>query len=236
MISVKGWSMAVSDFSVGVIQLNTKFPRPIGDIGNPKTFHFPSIIKKLDLATVADVVSVDVISGDMLDEMVGVARELESQGCDLITTSCGFLGPVQSHVQQQLKIPFLSTSLLMLPFLRTVYPNEADIGVLTFDSRALRPHHFVGHDIRGVKILGLEPDTELYRVISKDESQLDTDKAASEVVDRVKKLVDQYGVRCVIFECTNLSPYKSKVRSETDVAVFDLLDLVSFHINALKGG
>ena len=53
---------------------------------------------------------------------------------------------------------------------------------------------------------------------------------------RVKKLVDQYGVRCVIFECTNLSPYKSKVRSETDVAVFDLVDLVSFHINAFKGG
>ena len=228
--------MVVSDFTVGVIQLNTKFPRPIGDIGNPKTFQFRSIIKKLDLATVADVVSVDVISGDMLDEMVHVALELESQGCDLITTSCGFLGPVQSHVQQQLKIPFLSTSLLMLPFLRTVYPKEADIGVLTFDSRALRPHHFVGHNIRGVKILGLEPDTELYRVISKDESQLDTDKAASEVVDRVKKLVDEYGVRCVIFECTNLSPYKSKVRSETDVAVFDLVDLVSFHINAFKGG
>lgn len=228
--------MVVSDFTVGVIQLNTKFPRPIGDIGNPKTVHFRSIIQKLDLATVADVVSVDVISGDMLDEMVGVACELESQGCDLITTSCGFLGPVQSYVQQQLKIPFLSTSLLMLPFLRTVYPKEADIGVLTFDSRVLRPHHFVGHDIRGVKILGLEPDTELYRVISEDESQLDTDKAASEVVDRVKKLVDQYGVRCVIFECTNLSPYKSKVRSETDVAVFDLVDLVSFHINAFKGG
>ena len=228
--------MVVSDFTVGVIQLNTNFPRPIGDIGNPKTFHSRSIIKKLDLATVADVVSIDVISGDMLDEMVGVACELESQGCDLITTSCGFLGPVQSHVQQQLKIPFLSTSLLMLPFLRTVYPNEADIGVLTFDSRALRPYHFVGQDIRGVKILGLESDTELYRVISKDESQLDTDKAASEVVDRVKKLVDQYGVRCVVFECTNLSPYKSKVRSETDVAVFDLVDLVSFHINAFKDG
>jgi hypothetical protein len=228
--------MVVSDFTIGVIQLNTNFPRPIGDIGNPKTFHSRSIIKKLDLVSVADVVSVDVIAGDVVDEMVGVARELENQGCDLITTSCGFLGPVQSHVQQQLKIPFLSTSLLMLPFLRTVYPNEADIGVLTFDSRALRPHHFVGHDIRGAKILGLESDTELYRVISKDETQLITDKAAIEVVDRVKNLIDQYGVRCVIFECTNLSPYKSKVRSETGVAVFDLVDLVSFHINALKGG
>jgi len=228
--------MRVSDCTVGVIQLNTNFPRPIGDIGNPKTLFSKTIIRRLDLASVADVVSVDVISGDRLDEMVSVARDLENQGCDLITTSCGFLGPVQAHVQQHLKIPFVSTSLLMLPFLRTVYPNEADIGVLTFDSRALRPHHFVDHDIRGVKIIGLETDTELYRVISKDESQLDTDKAASEVVDRVKKLVDQYGVRSVIFECTNLSPYKSKVRSETGVAVFDLVDLVSFHINALKGG
>ena len=228
--------MKGSDCTVGVIQLNTSFPRPIGDIGNPKTFFSKAIIRRLDLASVADVISVDVISGDRLDEMVSVARDLENQGCDLITTSCGFLGPVQAHVQQNLKIPFVSTSLLMLPFLRTVYPNEADIGVLTFDSRALRQHHFVDHDIRGVKIVGLETDTELYRVISKDQSQLDTDRAASEVVDRVKKLVDQYGVRSVIFECTNLSPYKSKVRSETGVAVFDLVDLVSFHINALKGG
>ncbi len=58
--------MVESDCTIGVIQLNTNFPRPIGDIGNPKTFPFQSIIKKLDLASVADVVSTEVISGNRL--------------------------------------------------------------------------------------------------------------------------------------------------------------------------
>jgi Asp/Glu/hydantoin racemase len=86
-----------------------------------------------------------------------------------------------------------------------------------------------------LEILGLETDTELYRVISNDESELHTETALNEVVDRAQQLVNERGVRCIIFECTNLSPYKATVRAETGIAVFDLVDLVSFHINALKG-
>jgi Asp/Glu/hydantoin racemase len=93
----------------------------------------------------------------------------------------------------------------------------------------------VGHDIGGVVVQGLESDTELYRVISTDERALDEERAAREVTERVTKLIDEFGVRCVIFECTNLSPYKSQVRSATGIAVFDLVDLVAFHRNALKG-
>lgn len=227
--------MAMSEFTVGVIQLNTNFPRPLGDIGNPETFGSQSIVVKLDLATVADAISTEVIDGPLLDEMVEVALQLEAKGCDLITTSCGFLGPVQSHVQANVTVPFISTSLLLLPFLKTVYSAPNDIGILTFDSRALRPHHFVGHDIGGVVVQGLESDTELYRVISTDERALNEERAAREVTERVTKLIDEFGVRCVIFECTNLSPYKSQVRSATGIAVFDLVDLVAFHRNALKG-
>ena len=68
--------MAMSEFTVGVIQLNTNFPRPLGDIGNPETFGFQSIVVKLDLATVADAISTEVIDGPLLDEMVEVALQL----------------------------------------------------------------------------------------------------------------------------------------------------------------
>ena len=85
--------MPMSDFKVGVIQLNTNFPRPLGDIGNSETFGSQSIVVKLDLATVADAISTEVIHGPLLDEMVEVALELEAKGCDLITTSCCFWAP-----------------------------------------------------------------------------------------------------------------------------------------------
>ena len=86
-----------------------------------------------------------------------------------------------------------------------------------------------------LEILGLETDTELYRMISNDESGLRIETALSEVIDRTRQLVNERGVRCIIFECTNLSAYKATVRAEIGIAVFDLVDLVSFHINALKG-
>ena len=41
------------DFRLGVVMLNTRFPRLPGDIGNPETFSFPVVYRRVEAATVA---------------------------------------------------------------------------------------------------------------------------------------------------------------------------------------
>jgi hypothetical protein len=74
--------------SIGILTLDTKFPRVPGDIGNASTFNFPVRLKVVKNASIDRVVK----KGDpsLLEPFIRAARELENEGVKAITTSCGF--------------------------------------------------------------------------------------------------------------------------------------------------
>ena len=47
----------VTQPSLGILMLNTRFPRPPGDIGNPETWPFPVLYQVIEAATVDRVVN-----------------------------------------------------------------------------------------------------------------------------------------------------------------------------------
>src|SRR5215470_13113626 len=80
-------------FGVGILVLDTQFPRAPGDIGNATTFDFPVLYHR-----VAGASSDRVVRGtgpELLPRFVEGARALEREGARAITTSCGSSsGPV----------------------------------------------------------------------------------------------------------------------------------------------
>src|SRR5437667_11416092 len=83
-------------FSVGVLMLDTRFPRIPGDIGNASTFDFP-----VRYLRVAGASPDRVVRGDgraLLPLFVEGARSLEREGVRAITTSCGFLARFQEEL------------------------------------------------------------------------------------------------------------------------------------------
>lgn len=207
---------------VGVIMLNTHFPRLIGDIGNPESFDVPCEIIRLEAGKVDNIVT-NHIAHAQTNEILETAKRLEANGASVVTTSCGFLGTVQGQIREQLRIPFIATSLSLLPLLRIMYGNNAPIGVITFDSQKLKPQHFMGHYSSDLKVVGIENGQELHRVIKQDETTLDHEKAQQDVLEAAKPLVEK-GVCCLLLECTNLSPYKQALRDTYNIAVYDLMD------------
>jgi Asp/Glu/hydantoin racemase len=211
-----------ADFILGVVMLETRFPRPPGDIGNPASFPFPTLYRTAIEARVATVVTADPPSDQVIRGVAREAARLAADGADLVATSCGFLAPAQDEIQRQIAVPVLSSALVLLPEIRARH-GDGLIGVLTIDSRRLARHHFGPYYAPPIAIEGVESGHELHRVISEDRPALDEERAAQDVLDAATRLLDRApDVTAILFECTNFAPYRARVAAATGLPVYDL--------------
>ena len=118
--------------SVGILMLNTRFPRIPGDIGNAATWPFPVHYKVIPAATPDNVVRGN--ASPLLGAFIDAGRELLELGCDGIATNCGFLVPFQTEMSRALGVPVASSSLLQAPLIRMSLPADQTLGILTISS------------------------------------------------------------------------------------------------------
>ena len=102
MTVVKG-GKSVYGASVGILMLETRFPRIPGDMGNAATWDFPVRYSIVPGASPERVVR-NKAEG-LLDVFVKAARDLVSEGCDGITTNCGFLSLMQQELSEAVGVP-----------------------------------------------------------------------------------------------------------------------------------
>jgi hypothetical protein len=120
---------------LGILMLDTRFPRPPGDIGHPDSFGFP-----VRYLTVRGALPEQVVRGGdpaLIQPFVAAARTLIEDGAVAIATSCGFLARWQRELQAALPVPVWSSALLMLDGLKAERP-----GVITIEAASLTPAHF----------------------------------------------------------------------------------------------
>ncbi|MFG6667726.1 hypothetical protein ACGK9R_11510 [Halomonas sp. HNIBRBA4712] len=226
-----------SEFSVGIIMLKTSFPRLKGDIGNPETFRYKAQYEVVDLATVDSVVTSSKIDEAVFEGIVAAAKRLECRGVKAIATSCGFLAPIQARIQDQIKTPFVASSLNIIPLMNTIFGIHNDIGILTFDQSKLSPLHFNGHYRTGLHIQDIDKEGAFYQAIKFDKRELSYQEAENDVLNSAKKLVDKHkNLSCIILECTNLSPYKNEIKRITQKPVFDIVEILDWLFKASSDG
>jgi hypothetical protein len=214
-----------ASFTLGVLMLDTRFPRPPGDIGNPASFDFPVLFRTLPGASVARIVTSDPLPDTIVQEFSAAARKLIAASATAITTSCGFLSPLQHDLQAVLPVPVVTSSLWMLPVLRTRYGADAPIGILTFDAHRLAPHHIP--DDGPFVVEGLQPGDHLFDVIAANLETLDPVRAEAGVVAAARRLKSRSaGLKAVLLECTNLPPYRQEIAEICGCEVIDIHDAI----------
>ena len=214
---------------IGILMLNTRFPRLRGDIGNPDSFDTPPLYQIVDQARVDSVVTDHRLPDDLIDQLIIHAKKLEARGAKVIGASCGFLATAQSQIQEAINVPLLSSSLLLIPLLQQVFGADARIGVLTFDANKLGPVHFGGSLPRNISIHGLDADSSWYRCIANNHLDIDADTAARETLDVAKRCMNACpDTGLLLLECTNLSPWKTEIKQEYGIPVFDLVDALQW--------
>ena len=100
---------------LGVIVLDTHFPRPPGDIGCPDTYARAGIPARL--LTVPGASARRVVQEQdpaLLVPFIEAARTLCKQGASLVTTSCGFLAAWQAELQAAVPVPVIASSLFLI--------------------------------------------------------------------------------------------------------------------------
>lgn len=209
---------------VGLIRLDTHFPRPLGDMGQPQTYaHMGLHAEVLTVPQASARRVIEEADPALLHPFVEAARTLEARGVDLITTSCGFLARYQAALQAAVRVPVLSSALLWCRQL-------SQPGILTFDARHLGPAECQGAGVpAGTPIVGL-PQGELRRVILHDLDHLDLQLAQAEAVAAACELVERHPeVQHIVLECTNLPPYREAMAAATRRPVHDLQTLIEAH-------
>jgi len=215
-------------FPIGVLMLDTVFPRIPGDIGNASTFPFPVLYYKVRNAFPTRVVR----EGDpgLLEGFIEGARALEANGVLAITTGCGFLSPFQRQLAEAVRVPVFTSALMMVPMVARMLGPDREVAIMTVDSTSLGPRHLAAAGITEeipIVIGGMEKGRAFTPVLLDNEMELDEDAARREHVEVARDLVERHPtVGAIVLESTNMPPYAQAIREVTGRPVFDITTLI----------
>ena len=232
MTVVRG-GKAVYGANVGMLLLETRFPRIPGDGGHAGTWPFPMLYRVVGGATPDRVVR---DRGGIVDAFAAAARELAAAGADGITTNCGFLVLHQDRLARECGVPVAASSLLQVPWVQRLLPPERRVGVLTVEASSLTPRHLECAGARpDTPVEGTEGGAEFTRVLLGDETELDVERAREDVVAAGLRLVERHrDVGAIVLECTNMPPYASEVSRATGLPVYDFFSFVCWFQAGLR--
>jgi hypothetical protein len=216
---------------LGILMLDTRFPRIVGDVGNKASYDFPVILRTMQGIGSADAVTSHPDRPRVMAALEANARALAADGAVGIGTSCGFLALYQKELSEVSPVPVASSALLLI---KRLAPKK--VGVLTASAANLTPAHFAAVDaptdtpVEGMPIGGSFEATFL-----KNGTTLDRDAVEREAVEAGRALVKKHpGIEAIVLECTNLPPYAEALRRELGLPVYDVLDLLKGLYSSLR--
>ncbi|QMV74816.1 aspartate/glutamate racemase family protein [Comamonas piscis] len=208
---------------LGILMLDTLFPRPPGDIGNLQTWAalgIPVQMHKVQGASPAKIVR--EADPRFVQPFVDAARTMQAQGAAMITTSCGFLAAYQDLLAGSVDVPVVSSSLLQCAHL----PQP---GVVTIAAASLTPRILAAAGVPvGTPVQGVTPDGEFATRILGNALHMDITQAEREVVAAAVALCQAHPqVQTIVLECTNMPVYRDAVASATGLPVHDVVSLLA---------
>ena len=217
----------MSNGPLGILMLDTRFPRIVGDIGNAQSFDFPVIFRRMEGIGAADAVTTHPDRPRVLAALEANARALVAGGAVGLSTSCGFLALYQDDLSAASPVPVATSALLHIKQLA-----GKRVGVVTASARNLTPAHFAAVGApTDTPFVGLPEGSSFAKTFIGNATTLDRDQVEREVVAAARDLVARHPfIDTIVFECTNLPPYKNAVQDAVGLPVFDVLDLLNgFH-------
>jgi hypothetical protein len=210
--------------SLGILLLDTVFPRIPGDVGNALSYDYPVVLKTVPGATVQRVVH--ETDAGLLDDFIRAARELEAQGVSAITSSCGFLTVFQEAVAASVRVPVFLSSLMQVPLVHAM--TQKRVGIITAHSEKLTELVLSKAGISDqvlIKVAGLQNSEAFSNPILQNGLSLDKGAIEQDMVDLAMSMLDENSdLGAFVFECHNLAPYARAVGRKTGLPVFDIID------------
>lgn len=227
-----------ADSPLGILMLDTRFPRIVGDIGNAETFPFPVIYQTLEGLGPSDAVAASPDRPRIRAVLAANARALAEKGAVGISTSCGFLALFQQALSMVSPVPVATSALMLVPMIARTLPGGRRVGVITASRENLTAAHLAAVDAsRDTPVEGMPPNGSFARTFLANGTELDCDEVERETLLAGRRLVARHpDVGAVVLECTNLPPYAPALRRDLGLPVYDVTDLLRLFHAGLKRG
>ena len=234
---MKGAALA-ADRPLGILMLDTRFPRIVGDIGNAETFPFPVIYQTLEGLGPSDAVAASPDRPRIRAVLAANAKSLAEKGAVGISTSCGFLALFQQALAMVSPVPVATSALMLVPMMARTLPGGRRVGVITASRENLTAAHLAAVDAsRDTPVEGMPPNGSFARTFLANGTELDRDEVERETLLAGRRLVARHpDVGAVVLECTNLPPYAPALRRDLGLPVYDVTDLLRLFHAGLKRG
>jgi len=217
----------VCGLTMGVISLESYFPKPDGHIKNPSSFDFPIFYKTVKGATIDRLIRER--DPELLKPFIEAAQELEREGVKAITGSCGFLALHQKEIADAVNVPVFISSLIQVPLVSRFLKSDQKVGVVVANSDALSEDHLKGVGIADepIVVAGMQHQKQFSEVILKGETNdLDMDLFEAELCGVIQEMLDNNpDVGAIVLECTDLSHFAPKLQAKFGLPIFDLTSL-----------
>lgn len=226
--------------TIGIIMLDTDFPRIPGDIGNALTYSFPVRYRKVKDASTGQVVLKK--AAGLLQQFINAAQELQEEGVKAITTSCGFLAIYQNELASAVRIPVFTSSLLQVPLIYKMLRVGQKVGIITANASTLTEEHFngVGWSARDIPVViaGMETVQEFPAIfVHGTRKEIDVDNVTKEILCVGESLLQKNPeVGAIVLECTNMPPFKPALQEHLRIPVFDIITLINMVYSSIRFG
>jgi len=174
---------------------------------------------------------------DFLEPALDAARELERDGVAAIIGDCGFLALYQEALQRVVKIPVITSSLLLVPIVSKVIPYGKRIGILTYRADTLKEDHFRGAGWSSseipVAVAGVQ-DQEGWQLFRTPERPFRAQDLERELLEVCRVLMrNNPDIGAFVLECAVMPVFAHRVQEETGLPVFDITSLANMVVESL---
>jgi hypothetical protein len=208
---------------LGILMLDTRFPRIEGDIGNAASFDFPVIFRTMMGIGPSDAVAAHPDRPRVLAALQANAAALAGEGAVGLSTSCGFLALYQQDLARTSPVPVATSALMLIPTLA-----GRNVGVITASAKNLTPAHLVAVGAPGdTPVEGMPEGGAFAATFLANGTTLDRDAVEQEAIAAGRNLLARHPkTEAIVLECTNLPPYSAALKRALGVPVYDVLDLL----------
>ena len=213
--------------SIGVLSLESMFPKPPGHIKNPSSLPFTTSYEIIEGLTVPLLLNNP--SPDMIAPLIAAAQRLEKSGVKAITGSCGFLALFQAEITAAVSVPVFVSSLVQADLIHRM--TGQPVGVLTASADLITPAHLAAVGAGDVPMIieGMEKGPEFAEVILRnDRDDMDIGLIEDELITAGDRLIARAPeIGAILLECTDLPPYAPALQARLGRPVFDIITLAT---------
>jgi len=220
----------ISGYSVGIIYIEDVFyPLVPGNVVNACTYDFPVRMRGVPNLDIDRLFRADP---SIADDIIALGRHMiEKEGIRALCSACGFFGNFHRQVAEALDIPVALSSLVQIPWIRSIIKPGQKIGVLTADASSLTDsllkNCFID-DPSSLIVKDLRHGPE-FSAILEYRGQFHNGRVREEVVGAALELLEEEcEIGAILLECSDMPPYAYAVQQATQLPVFDFITLIKW--------